>query len=51
MRNGKVYLEKREEYFSGKSDLEIISYIEEESRAILEAYTELMQRVKKMKAR
>ena len=51
MRNGKVYLEKREEYFAGKSDLDIISYIEEESRAILEAYTELMQRVKKMKAR
>lgn len=49
MRTGKVYLEKREEYFAGKSDLEIITYIEEESRAILEAYTELMQRVKKMK--
>ncbi|HJJ38758.1 MAG TPA: hypothetical protein O0X42_01345 [Methanocorpusculum sp.] len=49
MRNGKVNVEKREEYFAGKTDLEIITYIEEETRAILEAYTGLIKRVKMMK--
>ncbi|HJJ30979.1 MAG TPA: hypothetical protein O0X97_01875 [Methanocorpusculum sp.] len=49
MRNGKVNIEKREEYFTGKTDLEIITYIEEETRAILEEYTGLIKKVKLMK--